>query len=307
MAALETLSADTSTESIIEVIERDGAAIVADMVDRGTIEQMRSELGPYIERTPMGGDDFTGRSTQRTGALVARTPTCRGFVLNEPILSVANGFLGRFADRIILHLTQTIFIHPGQGRQVLHRDRLAWGTHMPLDIEPQLNTMWALTDFTSANGATRIVPGSQSWDWQRRAKPEETCQAEMPAGSVLLYTGSVLHSGGANEADDSRLGLNITYCLGWLRQEENQYLSCPPHIAKDLQPELQELLGYTQGNYALGYFSDPESVEPNRDIMPPEMVLGRKPRKGLGFSISEATDEGFELDDAKLNVRDGQI
>lgn len=307
MAALETLSGNSSAQSIIKVIERDGAAIVADMADPATIEQMRSELHPYIERTPMGGDDFTGRSTQRTGALVARTPTCRDFVLNEQILATANGFLGRFTDRIILHLTQTIYIHPGQGKQVLHRDRLAWGKHIPLDIEPQLNTIWALTDFTSANGATRIVPGSQSWDWERRAEPEEMCQAEMPAGSVLLYTGSVLHSGGANEANDSRLGLNITYCLGWLRQEENQYLSCPPHIAKDLAPELQELLGYTQGNYALGYFSDPESTEPNRDILPPEMALGRKPRKSMGFSISEATDEGIDREDPKLKVRDDQI
>ncbi len=307
MAALETLSPDSSTESILEVIERDGAVIVADVVDRSMIEQMTTELGPYIERTPMGGDDFTGRSTQRTGALVARTPTCRDFVMNEQILAIANGFLGRFAERIILHLTQTIYIHPGQGKQILHRDRLAWGTHIPRNIEPQLNTLWALTDFTAANGATRLVPGSQAWDWERRAKPEEMCQAEMRAGSVVLYTGSVLHSGGANKANDSRLGLNITYCLGWLRQEENQYLSCPPHIAKDLAPELQELLGYTQGNYALGYFSDPESIEPNRDILPPEMALGRKPRKGLGFSISEATDEGIDLDDPAFKVREGQI
>ena len=124
---------------------------------------------------------------------------------------------------------------------------------------------------------------------------------------MIAAPGSVLHSGGANKANDSRLGLNITYCLGWLRQEENQYLSCPPHIAKDLAPELQELLGYTQGNYALGYFSDPESNEPNRDILPPEMALGRKPRKGLGFSISEATDEGIDLDDPAFKVREGQI
>jgi len=252
---------------------------------------------PYIERTPFGGDDFTGHKTQRTGALVARTQTCRKLVLEPTIVGAAREFLKPWADRIILHLTQTIYIHPGQGAQVLHRDRLAWGTYLPLSIEPQFNTMWALTDFTAANGATRLVPGSQTWPWGQKATADQVVQAEMSAGSVLLYTGTVLHSGGRNESNAARLGLNITYCLGWLRQEENQYLSCPPHIARTLEPELQELLGYTQGNYALGYYSDPESTEPGRDIIPPEFALGRRPREGQGFSLSEATDSGvtFEM------------
>jgi len=112
----------------------------------------------------------------------------------------------------------------------------------------------------------------------------------MKAGSVLLYSGSVIHSGGENQSAAARLGLNITYCLGWLRQEENQYLSCPPHIAKTLDPELQDLLGYTQGNYALGYYSDPETDQPNRDILPPEMALGRRPDKGDAFSASDVSD-----------------
>ena len=121
----------------------------------------------------------------------------------------------------------------------------------------------------------------------------------MSAGSVLLYSGSVIHGGGANRSDMSRLGLNITYCLGWLRQEENQYLSCPPHIAKELDPQLQELLGYTSGNYALGYYSDPLATEAGSDILPPEAALGRRPRKGLGYSLSELTDESFNgVDDA---------
>jgi ectoine hydroxylase-related dioxygenase (phytanoyl-CoA dioxygenase family) len=275
---------------------RDGACIVADAVDGNTVRRMVNEVMPYIERTPYGSDDFTGRRTQRTGALVARTPTCRTLVMNPIVLGAAQKFLEPWTERIILHLTQTIYIHPGQGAQVLHRDRLAWGTHLPLSIEPQFNTIWALTDFTAANGATRVVPGSHTWSWEKKATPDQVVQAEMRAGSVLLYSGTVLHSGGRNESDTSRLGLNITYCLAWLRQEENQYLSCPPHIARTLEPALQELLGYTQGNYALGYYSDPESTEAGRDILPPEFVLGRKPRPGLGFSLSEATDSGVTFD-----------
>ena len=100
----------------------------------------------------------------------------------------------------------------------------------------------------------------------------------MPAGSVLLHTGSVLHAGGENRTDQVRLGLNTTYCLGWLRQEENQYLSCPPDLACQLPSPLQALLGYTQGNYALGYFSDPDGRYTNEaGILAPELAVGAQP------------------------------
>ena len=112
----------------------------------------------------------------------------------------------------------------------------------------------------------------------------------MSAGSVLLYTGSIIHGGGENQSGLPRMGLNISYTLGWLRQEENQYLSCPPRIARDLAPELQELLGYTQGNYALGYFSEPDGPSGKADLLPPEMALGRVPRKGSKFTATDFSD-----------------
>jgi ectoine hydroxylase-related dioxygenase (phytanoyl-CoA dioxygenase family) len=304
--ALQTLHRDCSPVAILDALARDGACIVADLAAASTVRQMVAEVTPFIERTPFGADDFTGRRTQRTGALVARTPTCRELVLNPTVLGAAREFLKPWTERLLLHLTQTIYLHPGQGAQVLHRDRLAWGTHLPLSIEPQFNTIWALTDFTAANGATRVVPGSHTWPWERKATPDQVVQAEMSAGSVLLYSGTVLHSGGRNDSDSARLGLNLTYCLGWLRQEENQYLSCPPHIARTLEPALQELLGYTQGNYALGYYSDPEATEPGRDILPPEFALGRTPRAGLGFSLSDATEEGVYLERLKDKVPFGE-
>ncbi len=289
---LQTLDAAATAQDVLDVMEQDGAAIVRDVIDQDALGQLVAELTPYIQATPMGRDDFTGRRTQRTGALAARSPSCRALIMHPLVLNAARRFLAPFTDRIILHLTQTIHIHPGSQAQPLHRDRLAWGKHIPKPIEPQFNTLWALTDFTAENGATRCVPGSHKWDWDRRAEPDEMVQAEMAAGSVFLYSGSVLHSGGENRAAQSRLGLNLTYTLGWLRQEENQYLSCPPHIAKGFEPDLQELLGYTQGNYALGYFTDPECHTPGQDIQPPEAALGRKPRKdgSVSFTEMEALD-----------------
>ena len=276
--AIQRLPYGTDPQTLSEAVARDGAAILTGVLDANDIATVRAELNPHMERSPTG-DDFTGRKTQRTGALVARCPTVRPLVMNKGVIDAANAFLAPYTDRIILHLTQTIYIHPGQGVQPLHRDRLAWGTHIPQSIEPQFNTIWALTDFTAENGATRIVPGSNTWDWERRAEPEDFEQAEMSAGSVLLYSGSVLHSGGENRSTGSRLGLNITYCLGWLRQEENQYLRCPPHIAKDLAPELQELLG---DDYALLM------------VLPPRPEALRTARlTGLCVQAHDAIDAGF--------------
>ncbi len=291
MVAIQTLASDASTDAINEVMQRDGACIVESLLTSEEVDLIVREVMPFVDMTATGSDDFTGRQTQRTGALVARSPACREIVMNQKIRAAAERFLSPFTERLLLHLTQIIRILPNQGSQTLHRDRLAWGTHLPREIEPQFNTLWALTEFTSDNGATRVAPGSQSWDWEDRAEPEQICQAEMPRGSVLLYTGSVIHGGGQNTSSDPRMGLNITYCLGWLRQEENQYLSCPPAVARTLPDELQELLGYTMGNYALGYYSEPDpaadrdGAAPSRsDIRPPERALGRRPREGTAFS-----------------------
>ncbi len=284
MAELTHFSPDCDKEALQAVMIRDGACIIDELVPIAAVDEVLEELAPYMDLSALGRDDFTGRRTERTGALIARSGASHAFVTNPVVVAGARRFLGDYCDRVQLHLTQTIRILPEQGYQTLHRDREAWGRYLPRSVEPQFNTIWAMTDFTRENGATRVVPGSVDWPWEQRAEADDFAFAEMKKGSVLLYTGSVLHSGGKNESSEERIGMNITYCLGWLRQEENQYLSCPPDIARNLDPELQELLGYTMGNYALGYYSKP-SFEDNaiRDVIPPEFVLGRKPRKLSSF------------------------
>ncbi len=286
MAELQRLSASAEVDAINMAMQADGAVIIEDALPAATTAQVRDELLGLLNDAPYG-DDFSGRQTQRIGALVARSPACRPLVMDSRVLNAAHGFLNPYTQRIILHLTQAIHIHPTQGAQPIHRDRLAWGGHIPRSIEPQFNTIWALTDFTRENGGTRVVPGSNHWPDDRRAEAHEMTQAEMSAGSILLYSGSVLHSGCKNQSATSRLGLNITYCLGWLRQEENQYLSCPPHLARELEPELQDLLGYTQGTYAIGYYSDPESD--SVETRSPEFAVGREPSKRPWFPGSRET------------------
>ncbi|HUO12701.1 MAG TPA: phytanoyl-CoA dioxygenase family protein [Caulobacteraceae bacterium] len=273
MPTLQHLPADASPDAIAALLDSDGALILDDVLTPATTDRVWDEIAPYVEATSVGRDQFSGFSTTRTGALVARSPACRDLVMHPEILAACDVFLKRFCDRYQLHLTQAIRIRPGQPKQVLHRDRLAWGGFLPMPIEPQLNTIWAITDFTEENGATQVVPGSPSWADSRRAEPHEVGYAEMKRGSVLVYSGSVIHAGGENRSNGDRTGINITYCLSWLRQEENQYLSCPPAVARTLEPELQALLGYSMGSYALGYYSPPLPPGEGPEGVPPQHAL----------------------------------
>jgi ectoine hydroxylase-related dioxygenase (phytanoyl-CoA dioxygenase family) len=282
MPSLTHLPADAPAAEIVAVLDRDGALILDDALPLDEVDALVAELRPYVEATAPGRDSFTGARTTRTGALVARSPLMHPLVLDARILSLCDAVLKPNCHRYQLHLAQVIRIMPGQPAQAIHRDRWAWGRQMP-GIEPQVNTIWALTDFTVANGATQVIPGSQVWPDDRKARPEEIARAEMRKGSVLIYTGTVFHSGGANVSDDEhRWGLNITYSLGWLRQEENMYLSCPPDVARGLSPELAALVGYAMSNYALGYFTPPLPAGEGPETVPPEWALRELGEDAMG-------------------------
>jgi len=281
MPALTHLPADAPAADIVAVLERDGALILDDALALDAVNALVGELRPYVEATAPGRDSFTGSHTTRTGALVARSPLTRPLVMDARILALCDAVLKPNCHRYQLHLAQVIRIMPGQVAQAIHRDRWAWGRQMP-GIEPQVNTIWALTDFTAANGATQVIPGSQTWPDDRKAQLEEIARAVMKKGSVLIYTGTVFHSGGANGSDQDRWGLNITYSLGWLRQEENMYLSCPPDVARGLEPELAAMMGYAMSNYALGYYTPPLPPGAGPETVPPEWALGGMDEDAMG-------------------------
>ncbi len=265
------LPATSSIDEVHEVLDRDAALIIDDLASAEQIDAITAEMAPHIEATPPGSDDFSGRNTKRTGALVARSPSSHELIQHPTILGVAEKLLHR-AQSFQLHLTQVISIGPDSPGQSIHRDQWAFDFfEFPSDYDVQCNTIWALTDFTEANGATRLMPGSQHLPNEHTHTVDETVPATMRKGSCLLYTGKVYHGGGANTSDETRMGLNITYNVGWLRQEENQYLSCPPEVAAELPDDLLRLMGYRVGAYALGYIDDVrdpiEAIRPSTGAM----------------------------------------
>ena len=271
--ALTHLASNATTEEVLAHLQRDGAVVLDDVLDAAKVDRIVAELEPYVRDTAPVGDDFAGARTTRTGGLLVKSEAVRELVTDARVLAIARAFLERFTDRIQLSLTQVIRLLPGQGAQALHRDRFIWGQGLPREVEPELNTIWALTEFTAENGATRVVPGSHLWDWERVAEPHEITQAVMRRGSVLVYSGSVVHSGGENRAQADRIAMNINFANAWLRQEETQYLACPPEYARAVAPELQALIGYTRANYGLGYYSPPAFTPGIPDTLPPEVAL----------------------------------
>lgn len=159
--------------------------------------------------------------------------------------------LGPWCDRIALNLTQAVEIGPGAPQQFPHRDQDMWGGPKG-ELEYLINVMWPLVPFTADNGATLIWPESHRRQDMMELPAGEALAAEMMPGDALLFLGSTLHGGGANVTEQTRRGIIISYCLGWLKPFELQWLVYPPAVARTFDPELAGLIGYAQHRPNLG-------------------------------------------------------
>ncbi|HRC48439.1 MAG TPA: phytanoyl-CoA dioxygenase family protein [Ilumatobacteraceae bacterium] len=245
---------DASADEIAAALLAHGVVIVERLVDEALCDRVAAELSPWIDATPQGADDFSGRNTRRTGALLTRVPASIALIAHPLVLDVVERSLWPKKTTFQLHLSQSIAIGPQSPAQHLHRDHWCFDFFpFPRDVDVEVSTIWALNDFSEVNGATRVVPDSHRTPDDRRYEPADTVPAEMPRGSVVLYLGSTVHGGGANRSDRTRVGINVDYVLGWLRQEENQYLSYSLDEVRAMPERVQRLLGYEPGAYALGY------------------------------------------------------
>jgi ectoine hydroxylase-related dioxygenase (phytanoyl-CoA dioxygenase family) len=252
-AKLSHLSADDSPDAITAALREDGGVIVEGFLEPRAIEAIRAEVAAPLAAADPGMKHlnpaiqfFFGDRTRHVSGMAARSRTFATEVLTHPLYrAVCDRVLLPSCARYQLNIGHLIARGPGSTAQMLHRDELVW-VHVPRPHpELQVASMVALVDFRAENGATRVVPGSQRWPHDRKPEDHEIADAEMPAGSAVLYLGSTLHGAGTNSTPDEwRLGLHVSYVLGWLRTEENNYLAVPPAVARTLPREAQELLGY---------------------------------------------------------------
>jgi ectoine hydroxylase-related dioxygenase (phytanoyl-CoA dioxygenase family) len=252
----------------VDVLDRDGAIIIEGLADRPTMDDLEAELRPSIERTPNGEGLFFGLQTKRMGRLFQKSRTARGFATHPDVLPIVETILRRYCSAIQINLTQAIRIEPGERRQILHNDDEFFPVERRPGMEFMINALWAVSDFTRENGATRLLLGSHQKRINRDVVEEDLAVAEMPRGSLLIYLGSALHGGGANVSPAPRTGIVISYCLGWLRQAENQYLAYPPEVAKTFPFNLQRLIGYQIHQPNLGWYEGQDPAILLKDIRP---------------------------------------
>ena len=245
-------------DTVAESLHRDGFAILENYLSADDVATKRADLERILASNPTGRNDFEGFSTQRIYAVFAKTRTFDAQAIDPLINGVLEKVLG---PGFQLSAPVGISIGPGEKAQPVHRDDGVYPVARP-HRELVVNTMWALDDFTEANGATVVIPGSHKWVDQQPTGSEDVVRAVMPAGSVMLFVGSLAHGGGANTTDKARLGVILEYCAGWVRPQENHILGVPKEIVKDLDPKLQELLGYS----VLGLLGNVDGRNPKKYI-----------------------------------------
>ena len=255
--SLERFAAKVTPEDVTAALQRDGGVIIESLADADTIDRVVSELRPEFDRVGKNTQsDFNGYSTLRVDSPLAYSPTSAELIGNPLVLKVADEILLANCINYRIGSNTGIEIHLGESQQVLHRDDSIYPLRVP-GVEWQFSAMWALNEFTIENGATHVVPSShRQFDPDFVPAREDSVQAAMPRGSLLLYLGSVWHGGGANHSQHPRMGLINTYALGWLRQEVNQYLDIPQDVVARYPEHIRRLIGYQMHGEMLGYQSN---------------------------------------------------
>ncbi len=236
-----TVAEDELQHHLDEIAER-GLTVLRGVLDSDDCDELLEDLARVeaeLEVRP-ADNGFEGRSTLRAYNLLRHGPLWERIPVHPRVLPVVEGVLDRGC---LISSLSSVRIQPGETAQPIHADDQLFPL-VPPHPPVVCNTMWALTPFTDANGATRVVPGSHT-----RGKPTfggdyDTVPAEMDRGDVLVWHGSLWHGGGANTTDADRVGIAVNYCAGWVRQQENQQLGLAPALVATFTPRLRELVGY---------------------------------------------------------------
>ena len=281
----------TAISTHLQSIEDHGYTIIEDVIKpeflAALLERVREiedeTLGPDESGSPVDG-----LSQLRTAGLLRLDPMFRQVPIDEQILPVVEGVLGK---NFLLSTFSAIDVKPGKNMQPIHPDDAL----IPLERPHQpivCTCMIAITDFTKANGATRLLPGTHKaaapLDFTKDYEEVDgMVPAEMKAGSVLIFNGSLWHQASDNVTEDEwRLGLQVSYCAGWIRPFTNHFLSIPLEEVQQYPERLTELLGYNTFNGAIGTISNPGTNRyANSAFSHPNVALGRTaPKPAAGRS-----------------------
>ncbi|HSP96905.1 MAG TPA: phytanoyl-CoA dioxygenase family protein [Candidatus Dormibacteraeota bacterium] len=264
----------TTIQRHVAKIEADGYSIVENAIEPDFVDALVADLGRLereLEVVP-AKNRFEGTRTVRIYNLLIYGKLYERIPVHENVLPIVERVLD---PGCLVSSLSSIAICNDEKPQPLHADDQLIPLPRP-HVPIVCNTMWALTDFTDANGATRIVPGSHKWaELPDYFGKHDSIPAEMPKGSVMVYNGSLWHGGGSNRTSARRIGVAMNYCAGFIRQQENQQLGIPREIAAQFTPRLQELVGYSLYNGLIGHIDKSHPME----------LLGRSPETTMVWDV----------------------
>ena len=243
---------DTALAAHAEAVKADGYSVVEGAIDASLCDEIAADLLRLEHELGVVPADnaFEGRRTTRIYNLLIHGPLYERIPVHPNVLPIVEKVLD---PGLLISSLSSISIGRDESAQPIHSDDQLIPLPKP---HPAVicNTMWAITDFTERNGATRLVPGTHLADHSPNLLEHyESIPAEMPKGSVLVWVGSLWHGGGSNLTDQRRVGIAMNYCAGFMRQQENQQLGIPRHVVQHYPPRLQELVGYSIYNGLIGH------------------------------------------------------
>ncbi|MGO9877064.1 MAG: phytanoyl-CoA dioxygenase family protein [Acidimicrobiia bacterium] len=265
---------DAAVVQHVQAVADQGYTVVEDAIELDLIERFHRDLDKLVQffAVQPAGNSFEGHRTLRLYNLLAFGCCFEQIPVHPHILPIVEGVLD---PGCLISSLSSISILTGEAAQPIHADDQL--IPIPKPHPPTVcNTMWALTDFTQANGATRLVPGSHLSDHSPDyGASYDTIAAEMPAGSVLIWHGSLWHGGGANTTDETRVGIAMNYCAGYIRQQENQQLGLARETVESFSPRLRELVGYGVYNMLIGHINkqSPGQLLLDRDETPDDSPM----------------------------------
>lgn len=279
-------SAFISSTRHLERLARDGFCVIPNATPVADIKALDADLVGRFAATPFCEGGFYGHRTKRFGSVLKRSPHAASLICNKTILDLVGETLGPWCDTIQLNLAQALELHPGALPQFPHRDQDMWRGPVG-ELEYLVNVMWPFTDYREDNGTTLIWPrshGARATDSEPIGEP---VAVECDPGSAIVFLGSTLHGGGGNRSSRVRRGMIVSYCLGWLKPYENQWLVYPPEIARTFDPDLAALVGYQQHRPNLG----------NYEGQCPSILLGGVPAEHLAAIDALRPDQASALRD----------
>jgi ectoine hydroxylase-related dioxygenase (phytanoyl-CoA dioxygenase family) len=225
-------------KAILATFERDGLAVVPQVVTLTEVERLRAELEEAIAEDAINYPDAFDKGMVHN-CMVRGTRMAA--LLDNPVM---NEYLAAaLGDTCIMYAYQSSSLAPQQGN---------YGSRVHVDspryipgYTTNVGVIVALDDFTEDNGATYYLKGSHLLE----PLPAEenfyanASRALCKAGDMVIFQGRLAHAAGHNKTGRTRHSLTINACRSYMRQRFDFPRLVPKHIIDSLGENGQRLLG----------------------------------------------------------------